>query len=63
MERTAAGRQAGGAAVPAEVDLSRVSVARARQALGLLRAAVAAPRWVGSEALAGRRRSRRCAVE
>jgi hypothetical protein len=56
MERTAAGRQAGGAgvtAVPAEVDLSRVSVERARRALGLLRAAVAVPRVGGTEVSAG----------
>jgi hypothetical protein len=60
MERTAAGRQARGAAlamVPVEVDLSRVSVAQARRALDLLRAALAAPRRAGTEALAGRRRA------
>jgi hypothetical protein len=60
MELTAAGWQADGAgvtAVPAEVDLSRVSVAQARRALELLRAAVAAPRRAGTEALGGRRRS------
>jgi len=44
MKRTAAERSEEWRAVPAEVDLSRSSVERARYALGLLRAAVAARR-------------------
>ena len=43
MERTAKGREEWGVeALPAEVDLSRLSVERGRLALGRLRAAVAA---------------------
>jgi hypothetical protein len=59
MKRTAERREGWRAeAVPAEVDLSGLSVERARFALGRLRAAVAARKAGGDEALDFRGRPR-----